>query len=999
MAKRRVQEDKIQFKLIINGKEVERRMKDIRKEYRLARKALDSMTEGSKEYYAQMKEVAKLKAIMDQHNQKIRESANEIRGARSSTQKFISTLTKYLPVLIAFFGIDRIKDWALAIIQGATAAELAGKKFDTVFDEATVTVEKFAKANANAMGLTIAQYKELATAAGDLLIPMGFQREAAAKLSSDLVNLSGALSEWSAGKTTATQVSEILTKALLGEREQLKSLGISITENDVKQRLLVQNQAELTGQALQQAKAMATLELIYEKSTDAQNAFANGSRSIARSQAIISARVKEVQARLVQTFLPAIQKTFSFLGKLAGASNSYSDQLERERLELNSLVIQITSLNQGNEQREKLIGKLNALYPDFLANIDQETLSNQELFKRLEEVNQAMINKIVVQKLDAKTQEKLNEAGDKGVSIAEKQTQLSNLLVKTSERFNIQLKQQGTLTEKAVALQVELNKGQKGAFNARKLAASRISSALSFQNDLQKEQNELQEEANKLSQEAAQKAKELGVALNLNQPTAAAGGNASSSAQTPAQKKAKEELAKAELEAQRQQLEARKLTEDLTIELMQAGLQKQIAVLRLAAKRKIETLTGTENKIAENTRLIQEKLNQDIEALILEDAEKQSQINQQQADQQAQQKQKAYKEQLANLKSKLDEENSLAVQQLYQDLENGKSREEAQAKFHETTYNSELSYLEAKLALQQLFGLSTVETEAEIARQRIEINRQRVDEEKAQDSERWAAMEENAGNTIQAIDALLKLQAAVQEKRRNKELADLEAEKERQLRIAGDNEAHKARIEEKFAKKRAQIEKEHAKQRKAMAMKQAALDIAGGIIKALATPPVPNFGRAALMGLLGGLQLLTMSQQQFAQGGILPTGPSHSQGGIALVNNQTGQMIGEIEGGEPILSKETYRNNKPLVDKLLYAGRNGGFAIYEQGGFAPDTTPSNTTIGEATPIDMSGVEGKLDILISIMLNPQFVLAIDERTADLIQTTQTDLNTRRSRTIS
>ena len=60
---------------------------------------------------------------------------------------------------------------------------------------------------------------------------------------------------------------------MLGEREQLKSLGISITEADVKQRLLKMGMEDLTGVQLQQAKATATQQLIFEKSTDAQAAF------------------------------------------------------------------------------------------------------------------------------------------------------------------------------------------------------------------------------------------------------------------------------------------------------------------------------------------------------------------------------------------------------------------------------------------------------------------------------------------------------------------------------------------------------------------------------------------------------------------------------------------------------------------------------------------------------------------------------------------------------
>ncbi|MGR3809615.1 hypothetical protein [Jiulongibacter sp. NS-SX5] len=64
---------------------------------------------------------------------------------------------------------------------------------------------------------------------------------------------------------------------------------------------------------------------------------------------------------------------------------------------------------------------------------------------------------------------------------------------------------------------------------------------------------------------------------------------------------------------------------------------------------------------------------------------------------------------------------------------------------------------------------------------------------------------------------------------------------------------------------------------------------------------------------------------RFDRGGFMPYGASHSQGGIKLWDSMTGRTIGEIEGGEPILSRETYRNNKSLVDALLNSSvhRNG----------------------------------------------------------------------------
>ena len=70
--------------------------------------------------------------------------------------------------------------------------------------------------------------------------------------------------------------------------------------------------------------------------------------------------------------------------------------------------------------------------------------------------------------------------------------------------------------------------------------------------------------------------------------------------------------------------------------------------------------------------------------------------------------------------------------------------------------------------------------------------------------------------------------------------------------------------------------------------------------------------------------------------GGLAQGPSHQDGHIYLVNGRTGQTAGAIEGGEPILSKKTYRNNKALVDALLHSSMyQDGKAIIKPM-YAPD---------------------------------------------------------------
>jgi len=106
--------------------------------------------------------------------------------------------------------------------------------------------------------------------------------------------------------------------------------------------------------------------------------------------------------------------------------------------------------------------------------------------------------------------------------------------------------------------------------------------------------------------------------------------------------------------------------------------------------------------------------------------------------------------------------------------------------------------------------------------------------------------------------------------------------------------------------------------------------------------------KAGLALVRAGLAVGKVNAQQFAMGGLLP-GPSHAQGGMPILNPMTGQVVAEVEGGEPLLSKATYVHNKPIVDALLDASQNrGGASIMADGGQVPSLGTSVTATGAVT---------------------------------------------------
>lgn len=109
--------------------------------------------------------------------------------------------------------------------------------------------------------------------------------------------------------------------------------------------------------------------------------------------------------------------------------------------------------------------------------------------------------------------------------------------------------------------------------------------------------------------------------------------------------------------------------------------------------------------------------------------------------------------------------------------------------------------------------------------------------------------------------------------------------------------------------------------------------------------------------------------QKYADGGYvargkggLPAGPLHSEGGIWMWNPNTGQKVGELEGGEYIVNRRATAANLALISRINHSGLinkvsnssfvRTGIPAYEDGGvfstFAPITLNQSNSLADAT---------------------------------------------------
>lgn len=139
-------------------------------------------------------------------------------------------------------------------------------------------------------------------------------------------------------------------------------------------------------------------------------------------------------------------------------------------------------------------------------------------------------------------------------------------------------------------------------------------------------------------------------------------------------------------------------------------------------------------------------------------------------------------------------------------------------------------------------------------------------------------------------------------------------------------------LDKEYDNKNRALRKKQFEREQSQAKTEAIINGIVSITKTLASYKYPvNIILAALDAVAVGAEIAKIDSQpppEFATGkpaqvrpgrGGIPAGPSHKEGGIDLVDTNTGDVIGNMEGQEPIYSTETYRRNKRVMDILMDA--------------------------------------------------------------------------------
>jgi hypothetical protein len=235
------------------------------------------------------------------------------------------------------------------------------QKFGVVFRDTLEAANAAVTNLADNYGLATTEARDMLSATGDLLTGFGMTGEQALQLSERTQQLAVDLASFTNYSGGARGASEALTKAMLGEREMLKSLGIVIRESDIKQRLASMGMANATGVARMQAQAQATLALAYEQSTNAIGDFARSANSPANVIRRVQSSLQNISEEIGETMLPGLQELgLAFIeasrdgGVMIQAAKAIGDLLSKAGMSIAYVIRMLDTINKKNALQENM---------------------------------------------------------------------------------------------------------------------------------------------------------------------------------------------------------------------------------------------------------------------------------------------------------------------------------------------------------------------------------------------------------------------------------------------------------------------------------------------------------------------------------------------------------------------------------------------------------------------------------------------------------------------
>lgn len=256
----------------------------------------------------------------------------------SKSKKSLAAFKKAAKTAAIVVGTAFVATSAKAIALASDAEEMQNK-FNVTFKTMSDDAEKWAKTFASATGRSVNDTKGFLSNIADLQQGLRMSEDASLDLSKKIVELGTDLASFN--NLNDSDAIEAVSKAMLGEADSAKSLGLLLNVDRVK--AFAEAQGKVWDEVTDAERAMLTYELAVEQSQNALGDAERSSGSFANQMKRLKSFVKDTSIAFGQKLLPIATKFITWLNDVLPRITAFKKAMQEAFITTMKPVIEIAN--------------------------------------------------------------------------------------------------------------------------------------------------------------------------------------------------------------------------------------------------------------------------------------------------------------------------------------------------------------------------------------------------------------------------------------------------------------------------------------------------------------------------------------------------------------------------------------------------------------------------------------------------------------------------------
>lgn len=235
----------------------------------------------------------------------------DVKDGVKSVGTLESTLKKFGTTVASVFAVKKIYDFGKALTELGRNGEEIMNKYNVVFEGMTKDADAWVESWAGAVGRSKVETKDLLASNTDLLEGFGMTKEEAFEMSKQIIETGTDLASFN--NLQDDQAINAVSKAMLGEREALKSLGIALNQTELEK--FAEENGMVWKEMNKVEQATLTMNAIIAQSPNALGDAERSAESFTGQQKRLQGQLIDLGTEIGSIFLPYLTQIMVVLNE------------------------------------------------------------------------------------------------------------------------------------------------------------------------------------------------------------------------------------------------------------------------------------------------------------------------------------------------------------------------------------------------------------------------------------------------------------------------------------------------------------------------------------------------------------------------------------------------------------------------------------------------------------------------------------------------------------